>query len=215
MFEIPLEACVPHGSVLCENAKCCCGHCKVLSCVAVRTCNSRSFPCVDEDSGSEEETLQYFSAVDPNYRSRRKKKLDSQNKNSQSFLSVLLSINHGLMAVFTDVKVCCALSYNEVGEGGLLWGMDAVVQDGRDCSCSGSSFLCSSKAVWPPCRKHELILPVRAVVVTFIFLILKEGEAQVFVTEDLHSTHIMQCFASLYRWLRNQTALCGVEGFLS
>ncbi|XP_031213724.1 autophagy-related protein 2 homolog B isoform X1 [Mastomys coucha] len=58
----------------------------------------------DEDSGSEEETLQYFSAVDPNYRSRRKKKLDSQNKNSQSFLSVLLSINHGLMAVFTDVK---------------------------------------------------------------------------------------------------------------
>ncbi|XP_036697667.1 autophagy-related protein 2 homolog B isoform X3 [Balaenoptera musculus] len=60
-------------------------------------------PC-DEESGSEEETLQYFSTVDPNYRSRKKKKLDSQNKNSQSFLSVLLCINHGLMAVFTDVK---------------------------------------------------------------------------------------------------------------
>lgn len=60
---------------------------------------------LDEESGSEEETLQYFSTVDPNYRSRRKKKLDSQNKNSQSFLSVLLNINHGLMAVFTDVKV--------------------------------------------------------------------------------------------------------------
>ncbi|PNJ33843.1 ATG2B isoform 2 [Pongo abelii] len=58
----------------------------------------------DEESGSEEETLQYFSTVDPNYRSRRKKKLDSQNKNSQSFLSVLLNINHGLIAVFTDVK---------------------------------------------------------------------------------------------------------------
>ncbi|XP_005000545.2 autophagy-related protein 2 homolog B isoform X3 [Cavia porcellus] len=58
----------------------------------------------DEESGSEEETLQYFSTVDPNYRSRRKKKLDPQNKNSQSFLSVLLNINHGLMAVFTDVK---------------------------------------------------------------------------------------------------------------
>ncbi|KAK2491330.1 hypothetical protein MC885_018408 [Smutsia gigantea] len=58
----------------------------------------------DEESGSEEETLQYFSAVDPNYRSRKKKKLDSQNKNSQSLLSVLLSINHGLVAVFTDVK---------------------------------------------------------------------------------------------------------------
>ena len=60
---------------------------------------------VDEESGSEEETLQYFSTLDPNYRSRRKKKLDSQNKHSQSFLSVLLSINHGLVAVFTDVKV--------------------------------------------------------------------------------------------------------------
>ncbi|XP_004681644.1 PREDICTED: autophagy-related protein 2 homolog B [Condylura cristata] len=58
----------------------------------------------DEESGSEEETLQCFPSVDPNYRSRRKKKLDSQNKNAQSFLSVLLSINHGLMAVFTDVK---------------------------------------------------------------------------------------------------------------
>ncbi|XP_014319403.1 autophagy-related protein 2 homolog B [Myotis lucifugus] len=58
----------------------------------------------DEESGSEEETLQYFSTLDPNYRSRRKKKLDSQNKNSQSFLSVLLSINHGLMSVYTDVK---------------------------------------------------------------------------------------------------------------
>ncbi|XP_027632179.1 autophagy-related protein 2 homolog B [Tupaia chinensis] len=58
----------------------------------------------DEESGSEEETLQYFSTLDPSYRSRRKKKLDCQNKNSQSFLSVLLNINHGLMAVFTDVK---------------------------------------------------------------------------------------------------------------
>uniref|UniRef100_A0A673TVZ0 Autophagy related 2B n=1 Tax=Suricata suricatta TaxID=37032 RepID=A0A673TVZ0_SURSU len=58
----------------------------------------------DEESGSEEETLQYFSTVDPNYRSRRKKKLDFQNKNAQSFLSVLLSVNHGLMAVFTEVK---------------------------------------------------------------------------------------------------------------
>ncbi|XP_049755202.1 autophagy-related protein 2 homolog B isoform X1 [Elephas maximus indicus] len=58
----------------------------------------------DEESGSEEETLQYFSTVDPNYRSRRKKKSDSQNKNSQSFLSVLLNVNHGLVAVFTEIK---------------------------------------------------------------------------------------------------------------
>ncbi|KAI6067819.1 Autophagy-related protein 2-like protein B [Aix galericulata] len=58
----------------------------------------------DDESGSEEETLQYYSAVDPNYRSRRRKKLDSQNKNSQSFLSVLLNVTHGLVSIFTDVK---------------------------------------------------------------------------------------------------------------
>ncbi|KAJ7403037.1 hypothetical protein BTVI_81056 [Pitangus sulphuratus] len=58
----------------------------------------------DDESGSEEETLQYYSTVDPNYRSRRRKKLDSQNKNSQSFLSVLLNVTHGLVSIFTDVK---------------------------------------------------------------------------------------------------------------
>ncbi|KAK2541204.1 Atg2b [Columba guinea] len=58
----------------------------------------------DDESGSEEETLQYYSAVDPNYRSRRRKKLDSQNKNLQSALSVLLNVTHGLVSVFTDVK---------------------------------------------------------------------------------------------------------------
>uniref|UniRef100_A0A8D0C9M2 Autophagy related 2B n=1 Tax=Salvator merianae TaxID=96440 RepID=A0A8D0C9M2_SALMN len=58
----------------------------------------------DDESGSEEETLQYFSAVDPNYSSKRKKKMESQNRNTQSFLSVLLNINHGLMSIFTDVK---------------------------------------------------------------------------------------------------------------
>ncbi|KAF4800995.1 hypothetical protein TURU_038869 [Turdus rufiventris] len=58
----------------------------------------------DDESGSEEETLQYYSTVDPNYRSRRRKKIDSQNKNSQSFLSVLLNVTHGLVSIFTDVK---------------------------------------------------------------------------------------------------------------
>ncbi|XP_006879228.1 PREDICTED: autophagy-related protein 2 homolog B [Elephantulus edwardii] len=58
----------------------------------------------DEESGSEEDTLQYFSTLDPNYRSRRKKKPDAQNKNAQSFLSLLLNVNHGLVAVFTDVR---------------------------------------------------------------------------------------------------------------
>lgn len=64
-----------------------------------------SFYLLDDESGSEEETLQYYSTVDPNYRSRRRKKLDSQNKNSQSFLSVLLNVTHGLVSIFTDVKV--------------------------------------------------------------------------------------------------------------
>ncbi|EMP30978.1 Autophagy-related protein 2 like protein B [Chelonia mydas] len=58
----------------------------------------------DDESGSEEETLQYYSTVDPNYRSRRKKKLELQNKNTQSSLSVLLNVNHGLVSIFTDVK---------------------------------------------------------------------------------------------------------------
>uniref|UniRef100_A0A8D0L1Y6 Autophagy related 2B n=1 Tax=Sphenodon punctatus TaxID=8508 RepID=A0A8D0L1Y6_SPHPU len=58
----------------------------------------------DDESGSEEETLQYYSTLDPNCCSRRKKKLEVQNKNSQCFLSVLLNINHGLVSVFTDVK---------------------------------------------------------------------------------------------------------------
>ncbi|XP_037756842.1 autophagy-related protein 2 homolog B isoform X1 [Chelonia mydas] len=58
----------------------------------------------DDESGSEEETLQYYSTVDPNYRSRRKKKLELQNKNTQSSLSVFLNVNHGLVSIFTDVK---------------------------------------------------------------------------------------------------------------
>uniref|UniRef100_A0A8C6ZBT7 Autophagy related 2B n=1 Tax=Nothoprocta perdicaria TaxID=30464 RepID=A0A8C6ZBT7_NOTPE len=58
----------------------------------------------DDESGSEEETLQYYSAVDANYRSRRRKKLDSQNKNSQSLLSVVLNVSHGLVSIFTDIK---------------------------------------------------------------------------------------------------------------
>ncbi|XP_066484805.1 autophagy-related protein 2 homolog B isoform X2 [Tiliqua scincoides] len=58
----------------------------------------------EDESGSEEETLQYYSTVDPNYCSRKKKKLESQNRNTQSFLSVLLNVNHGLISVFTDVK---------------------------------------------------------------------------------------------------------------
>uniref|UniRef100_A0A8D2ITS0 Autophagy related 2B n=1 Tax=Varanus komodoensis TaxID=61221 RepID=A0A8D2ITS0_VARKO len=58
----------------------------------------------DDDSGSEEETLQYYSTLDPNYCSRRRKKIESQNRNTQNLLSVLLNINHGLVSIFTDIK---------------------------------------------------------------------------------------------------------------
>ncbi|XP_053331236.1 autophagy-related protein 2 homolog B [Spea bombifrons] len=58
----------------------------------------------DEDSGSDEEPLQFDHVLDSNYHFRRKKKMDLQNKPSQSFLSVLLNVNHGLVSLFTDVK---------------------------------------------------------------------------------------------------------------
>ncbi|CAJ0944686.1 unnamed protein product [Ranitomeya imitator] len=58
----------------------------------------------DEDSGSEEETLQYDYILDSNYHSRRKRKLECSSKQSQSFLSVLVNVNHGLVSIFTDVK---------------------------------------------------------------------------------------------------------------
>ncbi|XP_029453756.1 autophagy-related protein 2 homolog B isoform X3 [Rhinatrema bivittatum] len=58
----------------------------------------------DEESGSEEETLQFGTTSDPSSRSRRKKKLDMPNKNAQSCLSLLLNVNHGLVSIFSDVK---------------------------------------------------------------------------------------------------------------
>uniref|UniRef100_A0A6J0TYM4 Autophagy-related protein 2 homolog B isoform X1 n=1 Tax=Pogona vitticeps TaxID=103695 RepID=A0A6J0TYM4_9SAUR len=58
----------------------------------------------DDESGSEEETLQYYSTVDANCCSRRRKKNESQNRNTQNFLSVLLNVNHGLVSIFTDIK---------------------------------------------------------------------------------------------------------------
>ncbi|KAG8449121.1 hypothetical protein GDO86_015975 [Hymenochirus boettgeri] len=69
------------------------------------SCNQyKSALLYDDDSCSEEETLQYDHIQDSNYNCRRKKKLESQNKQCQSFLSVLVNVNHGLVALFTDVK---------------------------------------------------------------------------------------------------------------
>uniref|UniRef100_UPI00398F3EA5 autophagy-related protein 2 homolog B-like isoform X2 n=1 Tax=Pristiophorus japonicus TaxID=55135 RepID=UPI00398F3EA5 len=58
----------------------------------------------DDESGSDEETMQFHSAIDPAHRSRRRKKVEQQNKNCQSFLSILLSVSHGLVTVHTDAK---------------------------------------------------------------------------------------------------------------
>uniref|UniRef100_A0A670ZVT8 Autophagy related 2B n=1 Tax=Pseudonaja textilis TaxID=8673 RepID=A0A670ZVT8_PSETE len=58
----------------------------------------------DDESGSEEETLQYFSTLDSNYCSRRRKKTELQNRSTQNFLSLFLNINHGLLSIFTDIK---------------------------------------------------------------------------------------------------------------
>ncbi|XP_008106872.2 autophagy-related protein 2 homolog B isoform X2 [Anolis carolinensis] len=70
----------------------------------------------DDESGSEEETLQYYSTLDPNYCSRRKKKIESQNRNTQNFLSVLLNINHGLISMFTDIKDDGSICEDKHGE---------------------------------------------------------------------------------------------------
>uniref|UniRef100_A0A667YMS7 Autophagy related 2B n=1 Tax=Myripristis murdjan TaxID=586833 RepID=A0A667YMS7_9TELE len=59
----------------------------------------------EETSGSEEETAQYYSpASDLGLRSRKKKKPKTQSKTSQSLFSVVLSVNHGLVALHTNAK---------------------------------------------------------------------------------------------------------------
>lgn len=59
----------------------------------------------DETSGSEEETMHYYSpASDLGLRSRKKKKPKAQSKTSQSLFSVILSVNHGLVTLQTNAK---------------------------------------------------------------------------------------------------------------
>lgn len=61
---------------------------------------------VEESSGSEEENMQcYAPSSDLGFRSRKKKKPKAQSKNSQSLFSVILSVNHGLVALQTNTKV--------------------------------------------------------------------------------------------------------------
>ncbi|XP_020356756.1 autophagy-related protein 2 homolog B [Oncorhynchus kisutch] len=59
----------------------------------------------EEDSGSEEETMHHYSpASEQCFRSRRKKKPKGQSKTSQSLFSVILTVNHGLVALQTSAK---------------------------------------------------------------------------------------------------------------
>lgn len=50
--------------------------------------------------------MHYYSpACDMGLRSRKKKKPKAQSKTSQSLFSVILSVNHGLVALQTNAKV--------------------------------------------------------------------------------------------------------------
>lgn len=67
---------------------------------------SWSLFCAEETSGSEEENLHYYSpASELGFRSRKKKKPKAHNRSSQSLFSVILSVNHGLVALQTSAKV--------------------------------------------------------------------------------------------------------------
>ncbi|KAM8834324.1 autophagy-related protein 2 homolog B [Synchiropus picturatus] len=59
----------------------------------------------EESSGSEDENLHYFCpAADLGFRSHRKKKPKVPSKTSQSLFSVILTVNHGLVALQTSAK---------------------------------------------------------------------------------------------------------------
>ncbi|XP_035280532.1 autophagy-related protein 2 homolog B isoform X1 [Anguilla anguilla] len=64
----------------------------------------RSSAPEEEDSGSDEDTMQYYSPADLGLKTRRKKKFETQNKTSQSLFSVILSVSHGLVALQTNAK---------------------------------------------------------------------------------------------------------------
>lgn len=64
-----------------------------------------SINAAEEDSGSEDESLQYNSSADFGFRNRRKKKQEMQNRSSQSLFSIVLNVGHGLVALQTHSKV--------------------------------------------------------------------------------------------------------------
>lgn len=61
---------------------------------------------VEDTSGSEEEYMHYYSpSSDQGFRSHKKKKPKVQSKSSQSLFSVIINVNHGLVALQTNAKV--------------------------------------------------------------------------------------------------------------
>uniref|UniRef100_A0A672MZU1 Autophagy related 2B n=1 Tax=Sinocyclocheilus grahami TaxID=75366 RepID=A0A672MZU1_SINGR len=70
----------------------------------------------EEESGSEEEILQYYTPAELGYRNRRKKRSKMQPKNSQSLFSIILSVNHGLLALHTQLKDDNSVSPKKHGE---------------------------------------------------------------------------------------------------
>lgn len=73
--------------------------------VGLLFCFFSHYVCEEEESGSEEETLQYYTPAELGYRNRRKKRSKMQPKNSQSLFSIVLSVNHGLLSLHTHLKV--------------------------------------------------------------------------------------------------------------
>uniref|UniRef100_A0A8C1FYP2 Autophagy related 2B n=1 Tax=Cyprinus carpio TaxID=7962 RepID=A0A8C1FYP2_CYPCA len=70
----------------------------------------------EEESGSEEEILQYYTPAELGYRNRRKKRSKMQPKNSQSLFSIVMSVNHGLLALHTQLKDDNSASPKKHGE---------------------------------------------------------------------------------------------------
>lgn len=77
----------------------------------------RSTGIEDESSGSEEDNMHYYSPdSDLGLRSRKKKKTKVPSKTTQSLFSVILSVNHGLVAVQTNAKKDKTVLKNKHGE---------------------------------------------------------------------------------------------------
>uniref|UniRef100_A0A673ZBP3 Autophagy related 2B n=1 Tax=Salmo trutta TaxID=8032 RepID=A0A673ZBP3_SALTR len=71
----------------------------------------------EEDSGLEEETMHYYSpASEQCFRSRRKKKPKAQSKTSQSLFSVILTVNLGLVSLFSFQQQDGTVFNNQHGE---------------------------------------------------------------------------------------------------